>query len=339
MKILLVQNAFLGDVILSTPVIAGIHKLYPEAELWMMTTPAARELVERDPLLAGVITFDKRGAERGFLGAWRKARALTEMKFDKVYSLHRSPRTSLLLWLAAIPERVGFSAARLSFLYTQQVRRARDCHDVLRNLSILVPEASLESFEGNMRLYAEEAQRVLRGEKYRLDLPAYIALVPGSAWRTKRWSIKGYRDVAQHFARLGKRVVLLGTANESEICAKVAHGIDLENLCGRTSVSEFLSVISGAELVICNDSMALQAASGLKVPNVAIFCATSPEFGFGPWRNRAVVVERNDLACKPCGRHGAKLCPAGTYACMEELPASRVIDAAERLMDQKQMVA
>ena len=85
--------------------------------------------------------------------------------------------------------------------------------------------------------------------------------------------------------------------------------------------------------------MALQAASGLKVPNVAIFCATSPEFGFGPWRNRAVVVERNDLACKPCGRHGAKLCPAGTYACMEELPASRVIDAAERLMDQKQMVA
>ena len=90
MKILLVQNAFLGDVILSTPVIAGIHKLYPEAELWMMTTPAARELVERDPLLAGVITFDKRGAERGFLGAWRKARALTEMKFADTLDFRES---------------------------------------------------------------------------------------------------------------------------------------------------------------------------------------------------------------------------------------------------------
>jgi len=97
MNILLVQTSFLGDTILSTPVISGLNKLFPEAQIWMMTTPLSSSLVKRDPLLAGVISYDKRGKNSGLPGLIRMSRKIRKMKFAKVYSLHRSFRTSLLV--------------------------------------------------------------------------------------------------------------------------------------------------------------------------------------------------------------------------------------------------
>ncbi|NDC37598.1 MAG: hypothetical protein EBZ48_06050, partial [Proteobacteria bacterium] len=95
MRILLVQTSFLGDVILSTPVLAALRQEFPAAELWMMTTPAAKSLVERDPLLSGVITFDKNGSERTVAALWRKAAELRRMRFDIAYALQRSARTAM----------------------------------------------------------------------------------------------------------------------------------------------------------------------------------------------------------------------------------------------------
>ena len=117
MKILLVQTSFLGDTILSTPVISGIKKMYPDADLGMMTTPLVSSLVVRDPLLAGILTYDKRGEDAGFSGLLRMERRIKAMRFDRVYSLHRSPRTSMLLWLSGISVRIGFANAKLKFLY------------------------------------------------------------------------------------------------------------------------------------------------------------------------------------------------------------------------------
>jgi len=87
-----------------------------------------------------------------------------------------------------------------------------------------------------------------------------------------------------------------------------------------------------SRLVICNDSMALHMASAFKVPNVAVFCATSPEFGFGPWENpKSAVVQDDTLACKPCRRHGSNRCPNGTEACMT-IDAQKVIDACAGIL-------
>ena len=105
MKILIVQTSFLGDTILSTPVISGLKKLHPDAELWMMTTPLSTSLIKRDPLLTGAITDDKKSSNSGAIGLLRMRKMIKSMNFRKVYSLHRSYRTSILLALTGIPER------------------------------------------------------------------------------------------------------------------------------------------------------------------------------------------------------------------------------------------
>ena len=335
MKILLVQTSFLGDTILSTPVISGIKTLHPDAELWMMTTPLAAQLVERDPLLAGVIPFDKRGEASGVSGLMAMAKRLRAMGFRKAYALQRSFRTGALLWLAGIPERIGFANARLSFLFHRTGRRNPSDHDVIRNLSILAPEIPLSELDQEMRLFAPDRKELSEAVEKVLPEPGtYAVLVPGSAWPTKMWSSERFAEVALWLSERGLDVVLLGAPQDRPasdvVKRKVPSAIDLT---GKSSISETLHVTANARLVVCNDSMALHMASAFKVPNVAVFCATTPEFGFTPWKNRAEVVEKEGLACKPCSRHGQKRCPEGTEACMRDLPASAVTDAIRRLVE------
>jgi len=335
MKLLIVQTGFLGDTILSTPVIAALNALHPQAEIWMMTTPASKELIEKDPLLSGIIVFDKRKTERGISGILRKAKEIRKHNFDKVYCLHKSARTAIILALSKITCRVGFKQSRLRFLFTETVDRA-GAHDAQRNLSILGTSCNLASLKQDLRLF-EPSEKDLGSELKSIFTSCksdYIALCPGSVWYTKRWQADKYREVAEHYIKAGRRVVLLGSPAERELAERVGEGLDVINLAGKTRVSETMLFLKHASLVICNDSMFLHMASAFKVPNVSVFCATSPEFGFGPWMNKkALVVQKTDLACKPCRRHGSNKCPTGTESCMKDLPAAEVIKAAQNLLD------
>jgi heptosyltransferase-2 len=334
MKILLAQTSFLGDTILSTPVIAGIKKRYPDSRLWMMTTPLAAGLVRRDPRLSGVIALDKRGRDAGLPGLLRMSRRLKAMQFDRVYSLHRSYRTSLLLWLARIPLRVGCSDAKGKFLYHTLKPRNFDRHDVLRNLSILSGEVEPDPDTTRMRLFApprDEAEPHLHAISE--STRRYAVMAPGSVWPTKMWHWEGYRDVARYLLDRDIGVVLIGAASDRQVCAKIAADIPVTDLSGRTRIEETMTVVQNACLMICNDSMALHMASAMKIPTAVIFCATSPAFGYGPWQNRSIVIEKKGLDCKPCRRHGSLRCPNGTQACMQGPSAGVVIDAVRQLLE------
>ncbi len=337
MKLLLVQTSFLGDTILSTPVITALKTLHPGAELWVMTTPASQPLLERDPDIAGFIVDDKRGVHRGIGGLWRQSRILKRHKFTRVYSLHKSYRTALMLALAGIPERIGFSTARFSFLYTHRAPRPRELHDVLRNLHIVTSALDPQGAQfidgsraAELRLYAPELNEVSLLVQEAARSP-YAVLAPSSEWHTKRWQAEGFREVSRELLARGWGVLIIGQKKDRDLGEFVVGETEARNLCGHTSIAELMTVVKNAALVVCNDSMPLHLASAFKVPNVSIFCATSPAFGFGPWNNRAEVVEKKDLPCKPCRRHGGNVCPTGTESCMKDVPAEAVLHAIGRV--------
>jgi heptosyltransferase-2 len=335
-RILLVQLSFLGDVVLSTPLISTLARLYPEHELWMLCTPQAAPLVARDPLLKGVISFDKRAAHAGLGGLWRLAKQLRAYNFSIVYSLHRSARTALLLRLAQIPRRIGFNRAKLGFLYTERRSRPTAVHDVERNLALLAPELLNHLDRGiapsvELRLFWAPLQEYSNRVRSTIEGSPYSVLVPGSVWASKRWDWYRYRELAQLLLK-SRRVVLLGMPNEAALAQRICAGLPgVENLVGQTSLQESVALIAHAQSVVCNDSLALHVASASKRPVVAIFCATSPRFGFGPWRTAAEVVEAQELACKPCSRHGQQICPRANWACTLQVPAQAVYAALERV--------
>lgn len=299
-----------------------------------MTTPLSSSLVKRDPLLEDVISYDKRGKEAGLSGLIRMSRKIKKMKFSKVYSLHRSFRTSMMIWLTGIPERTGCEDAGLSFAYHKRTKRDFKKHDVIRNLSILSHELPVESFDKEMRLFAPPEAEVSQDiTKCLPQRGEYAVLVPGSVWKTKMWHWQGYRSVSEFLISKGIPVVLLGAQSDQSVCESVAEGLDVTDLSGKTSISEAMYVMKHAKLSVCNDSMSLHMSSAFKIPTAAIFCATSPEFGYGPWKNKSIVVEKNDLDCKPCRPHGSDVCPTGTQACMNDLSPDSVISAIKDLLE------
>jgi len=298
-----------------------------------MTTPLSSSLVVRDPMITGVIKFDKRGKDSGISGSMGVIRSIRRMGFDRAYSLHRSIRTSILIAASGIPERTGFRNARFNLIYNELRERNSLEHDVIRNLSLLTGEMSLDKLETKLRLFAPGKDELEDDLLRHLPQPReYIVLNPGSAWKTKMWHWQGYREVAEFYLGRGYGIVLTGAPEEREINQKVAQGLGVVDMAGRTGIDETMFIVNNAALVICNDSMTQHLASAFKVPNVTVFCATTPDFGFSPWENRATVVEKKGLHCKPCHRHGGQTCPEGTEACMRGVPASEVIDAAENLL-------
>jgi heptosyltransferase-2 len=146
------------------------------------------------------------------------------------------------------------------------------------------------------------------------------------------WHWQGFHMAAQFLLTQGVQVVLVGAKSDETVCTKVSQGLDVINLAGQTTIPEAMFVIKHARLVVCNDSMSLHMASAMKIPTVAIFCATSPEFGYGPWKNRAIIIERKNLACKPCRPHGSRKCPNGSEACMNAIDTDEVIKAIKELL-------
>ncbi len=341
-RVLVVQTSFLGDTVLTLPLLAEIKRRFPDSKLSLLCTPLGQELLSDHPAIDETIVDDKRNADCGWVGLWRKARFLRTKKFTMALCPHKSFRSGFLLFLARIPYRVGFAQSKSSWLFHVRVERNAACHDVERTLSIL---------EG-LGIETQECRRVLdlpvtgqEQEKIRERLHSLgvdtstmlVGLHAGSVWATKRWSIEGFARLI----RLLKEkylceILLFGGPEDEEVVAKVQElcGHCAVSLVGRIALRELPAALSLCKVLITNDSAPMHIAVARGVPVVAIFCATTPSLGFYPYSSEAIVLEKN-LPCRPCSSHGGRRCPLGTEDCMRLIEADRVLQAVERLLKPK----
>src|SRR5258706_7317714 len=125
MPTLVIQTAFLGDVVLTTPLLSALAALHGPVDV--VTTPVAAPLLETHPAVRTVIPYDKRGTDGGWGGVRNLARRLNSEGHARAYLPHRSLRTAALAFLARIPTRIGV-ASGLSFLYTEARAKTRTGH-------------------------------------------------------------------------------------------------------------------------------------------------------------------------------------------------------------------
>jgi heptosyltransferase-2 len=332
-SVVVAQTSFLGDVVLTTPLLSALRARLRPRRLAVVVRPEAAPLVEGHPDVDDVLLDDKRGAAAGLGGLLGAARRLRRERFDVAVSPHRSLRTALVLAAAGIPRRVGFRDARGARLYHDRVARDRSRHDVERNLGLLEPFGGPAS--GPPRLHVPvQAAAAARAAALVPEGPGpLVALAPGSVWATKRWTAAGFAAVAAALARTGARVVLLGAPADRARCEEVAAGAGgaVRVLAGQTDLATMVAVIDRAALLVGNDSAPMHVACARGVPVVAVFCATTPALGYGPWGARTRVVEA-DLACRPCARHGGRTCPRGTEDCMRLVEPTAVLGAVRELL-------
>jgi len=160
----------------------------------------------------------------------------------------------------------------------------------------------------------------------------FVAVAPGSVWATKRWTERGFSELARWAVAQRVVVVLVGTAGERDLCERVrTHaGHRVINLAGRTSPAELAAILELSSALLGNDSGPGHLAVAVGTPVVAIFGPTDPSRGFRPLGDRVLTVDLGtSLACRPCSVHGSHRCPRGHHRCMNDLQPADVIARIE----------
>jgi heptosyltransferase-2 len=325
---LVIQTAFLGDVVLTTPLLAALATRHGAVDV--VTTPTAAPLLETHPAVRRVIPYDKRGADRGWRGLRALARRLAGEGYDRAYLPHRSLRTAMLALLAKIPIRIGFSGG-WSFLYTDAEPRPREGPEIDRLLALADEPAA--AYPPHLRPTPEDAQvaaQVLATAGIGDEQPI-VALAPGSIWGSKRWPY--YSELA---GLLGKRaaVVALGGSDDIALGVEIVEAVGdaggrAANACGVLTLRQSAALIARAAVLVTNDSAPLHLATAVGTPVVAVFGPTLPEFGFGPTRRGDLALGVQGLQCRPCSGHGPRQCPLGHHRCMRDLTPEVVAAAIE----------
>ncbi len=340
-RILVIQTAFLGDIVLTTSFLANLRALAPEAEIHFLTTPAGAQLLRVNTMGIQPIAYDKRGQERGLRAFWNKARELRALQPDLVFCLHRSFRSALLTKYSG-GESWGFTEAAGSFFFDHAIARAGKIYEAEKNNGLLEAWAGVSIGSLYPRLEAgaqaeQEAARLVEA------LGPFAAFAPGSVWATKRWPAERFGALAAALAqKRGWQAVFVGS-DTTEDRAAVAEatatfqrltGRAALNLAGKTNLGVLTAIFARAQLVVANDSAPLHMAIAAGRPVLGIFGPTTKDLGFFPLApaGRSAVVEVEGLYCRPCGLHGHQRCPETHFRCMLELSPERALAEVEKLL-------
>jgi heptosyltransferase-2 len=339
-NVLVLQTSFLGDTVLTLPLLSEIKRRSTSTRLSLLCSPLGHELLRDHPGIDEIIIDDKKGRDKGLRGLWLKAQDLRKRGFTLALTPHKSLRTALMLYFARIPCRIGFRQSKGWFLFHHRVNRPAARHDVERNLSVL--EAFGIESDGCERALRLPVSSILQDSVNRLmassgvDLQKMIFGVnPGSVWPTKRWAPAGFAKLIELLKkRYECEILLFGGPGDREVADTISELCDgaAVNLAGTFGLRELPAALSLCRLLITNDSGPMHVAVARNVPTVAIFCATTPELGFYPYSADAIVIEK-DLMCRPCSSHGGKRCPLGTEDCIRLVSPEKVFEAVRRLME------
>lgn len=243
----------------------------------------------------------------------------------------------------------------MSFLYTRTLDRQMKLPEALRQLLLMQANEFASSdlwrerlsgilldshlagglnADGTLATVPEWASMEVSCFSAVAKIPRQIAFAPGSVWATKQWTQDGYTAVGVEAVRRGFTVVILGTKEERELCDKITSRINdastgsgAKSFAGRLSLLETAQMIAQSEVAYVNDSGAMHLASLAGTKSVCFFGPTVLDFGYRPWNNNAVVLQTEEkLNCRPCGLHGAKICPIGTHICMKSISPARALD-------------
>lgn len=312
-KILIIQTAFIGDVILATSLIEKLYTFYPDSKIDFLLRKGNESLLENHPKLNEVLVWNKAAGKYSNLRILSKR--IHKTKYDLAVNLQRFASSGILTAFSGATITVGFKKNPLSFLFKHAFEHSigNGLHEINRNQKLI--EAFTDAEAEHPRLYpSNQDYEVVQDYKKE----KYICLAPSSVWFTKQLPKSKWIDII-HKTNDNYQIYLLGSNSDKELCdslIQTSKNKNVVNLAGELTLLQSAALMQNAEMNHVNDSAPLHISSAMNASVTAYFCSTKPEFGFGPLSKNSKVIQINyDLQCRPCGLHGKKECPEGHFKC------------------------
>lgn len=313
-KILIIQTAFIGDVILATSLIETIIAAEPKTIIDFVLRKGNESLIKTHPRLRKVIVWDKSNGK--YKSLFATAREIRTEKYDLVINLQRFASSGFLAWRAKSKFKTGFSQNPFSFCFSNKVKHkiGNGNHEIQRNFELIQPYFNSSLIGPKLYPSAQEIEQVAS-----MNRPSdYVTMAPSSVWFTKQLPVDKWVELIQK-TDSKSTIYLLGGAGDHGLLEQIkskSGRTDITNLAGKINLLASAYLMKGAKMNYVNDSGPLHLASAMNAPVTAFFCSTVPEFGFGPLSSDSKIIQTTEkLACKPCGLHGFKVCPKGHFKC------------------------
>lgn len=325
-KILIIQTASLGDVVLATPLIEKLFDKYPNAKINFLLKYGYEGVFRRHPKLHHVIVWDK--TEKKYKNLFELIKLLREHKYDAVINLQRFASSGLITALSGAKIRIGFDKNPLSIFYTKRIKHRigtgkENPHEIERNLKLI--ESITDAGDAPMKLYPRQKHYAKISQFKTVE---YICIAPASLWFTKQYPKENWIDFVSKLDQ-ELRIYFLGSPKEVDLCNEIIkaskHNNSL-NLAGKLTFLESAALMESAKMNYVNDSAPMHFASAMNAPTTVIYCSTVPEYGFGPLSKNSTIIEtKKQLNCRPCGLHGFKSCPKKHFECATTIETNQLL--------------
>ncbi|MBE0648620.1 MAG: glycosyltransferase family 9 protein [Bacteroidales bacterium] len=346
-KILVIQTASIGDVILATALLEKLHRFYPDAEIDFLIKKGMESLFEGHPFIHQLLLWDKRVKYSSLLKLLGEVR---RKKYDLVINLQRFTLTGITTALSGAKSTIGFDKNPLSWAFSHKIQHeiARGIHETERNQR-LIEELTDETPE-KPRLYpiamrdVRYAMRDIKTPNSKSHIPdpgsrIYYTISPASLWFTKQFPAERWAELIREMPEEAT-VYLLGSKADFELCERIREqgqwsGVEgqasvsqeflsshpvIQNLAGQLTLLQSAALMKRAKMNFTNDSAPMHLASAVNAPVTVIYCSTVPDFGFGPLSDNSAIVEvQEKLSCRPCGLHGKNTCPEIHFKCAMDI--------------------
>jgi heptosyltransferase-2 len=331
-RILIVAPGWVGDAILSEPLVALLRDPYEDPIVDVLVPPWCAPVYAR---MRGIRRIIESPFAHGKLDLAERRRLAHDLRgegYTHSFVLPNSWKSALVPYFARIPRRVGYKGEARYVLLTDARRLDRKAMPRLvdRFAALAVPRGALVPMPPSPVLVPDTANRAaaMRALRLKTDRPVVI-LCPGAEYGpAKRWPPNQFGELAAMFLRDGLQVWIVGSPNDRMAADAVLNSLGenmhkVRDLTARTDLGTAVDILSSASLVVSNDSGLMHAAAAVGVPVVALFGSSSP--AYTPPLSPLAQIAKIDIACSPCFQ---RECPLGHFKCMRELKPPIVYNLA-----------
>ena len=335
-KILVIQTAFIGDTVLTLPMIEKLKEMENSSIIDVVSIPSTSEIFTASPFVNEILLLEKRGKHKSFRGLKSFSNEIKRRNYDRIYSPHRSLRTAFMIMLSGVKETYGFSNSSLKYIYKNIIEYNSSVHEVQRNLDLIGCKYSEDNWKILPKIIVSESAKFKVNDYFETNkiTNGFIAVSPGSVWATKRYPIEHFIEVINFLVNEGKQIVLIGGDNDKEITFEIKENFreNVFDSAGLFSLIESIELLKSASLLITNDSAPTHLGMCTDIKVLTLYCSTVPQFGFYPYNKLSGYLSVDDLYCKPCGIHGFNECPIKNFDCGKKLVPEIIIKKIKKMI-------
>jgi len=319
MKILLVQTASLGDVVLATSAVHSLKHAFPEAEIHFVCKHSTADILRNHPWIHTLWVWDKSSKKLNHL--LKLIFSLRKHRFDAAITFQRYFSSAFLLLCIKANKKALFSSNFLSYFFKHRIQHVFiGKHETERNWELLKTIFPTIEYKKPILFPLIPQQS--------LPTKPFITIFPGSLWETKRTPLEKWIELIRQLPS-DWEVLLLGSKADNSLAdfiKKHAGRESVHNWCGQLSLLEIAYVMKQAQMNYSNDSAPTHIASAVDAPVTTVYCSTIPAFGFYPISSRSFIVEPAEkLDCRPCNNHGKRNCPLKHFHCGNTIDVSSLL--------------